>query len=289
MRKGDDLRSRMRNGPDKNTNRFLRNNRHMRIGNKKTASIIYPLISIAVILAIWEGLCLFEIVPNFMLPSPVETVKAFIGDFDLLMSHLRVTLIETLAGMAVGVSLGFAVACLMDRWDSAYKAVYPIIVITQTIPAVAIAPLLVLWFGYQMTPKVILIVLITFFPIAVGTLDGLRSADQDELDLMRSMGASRWQVFRHVKFPGALPSFFSGLRISVAYAMVGAVLAEWLGGYAGLGVYMTRVRKSFAYDKMFAVIFLISIISLILIWMVNVVQRQSMPWTRVGDEAGTKR
>lgn len=255
---------------------------------KQTAATIYPLTSIAAILAIWEGLCLFEIVPGFMLPSPADTVRAFVGDFDLLMMHLRVTLIETLAGMAVGVSLGFLVACLMDRWDPAYKAVYPIIVITQTIPAVAIAPLLVLWFGYQMAPKIILIVLITFFPIAVGTLDGLRSADRDEIDLMRSMGAGRWQIFRHVKFPEALPSFFSGLRISVAYAMVGAVLAEWLGGYAGLGVYMTRVRKSFAYDKMFAVIFLISIISLLLIWLVNVVQNRSMPWAGIADEDNGK-
>lgn len=250
-------------------------------------SNIYPLLSIAAILLLWEGLSVSGIVPNFMLPTPAQTVEAFIGDFGLLMSHARVTLVETLVGTLVGIAIGFLAACLMDRWDPAYKAMYPLIVLTQTIPAVAIAPLLVLWFGYRMMPKVILIVLITFFPIVIGVLDGFRSADRDAIDLMRSMGATRGQIFRHIKFPNALPNFFSGLRITVAYAVVGAVLAEWLGGFAGLGVYMTRVKKSFAYDKMFAVIFLISIISLLLIWLVNVLQRRCMPWERE-EEAGSQ-
>ena len=249
---------------------------------------IYPFISILAILALWEALSFFEIVPNFMLPSPQQTVQAFIGDFWLLMSHLKVTLLETVIGTLMGVSIGFLSAVLMDRWDPAYKAMYPIIVLTQTIPAVAIAPLLVLWFGYKMMPKVVLIVLITFFPIVVGVLDGFRIADKDAINLLRSMGASRWQIFRHIKFPNALPNFFSGLRITVAYSVVGAVLAEWLGGFAGLGVYMTRVKKSFAYDKMFAVIFLISIISLILIWLVSVLQKKCMPWEQV-DEPVRKR
>lgn len=250
---------------------------------KKSVNItnnVYPGLTILAILLLWECLSIFEIVPNYMLPSPQETVVAFVHDFPLLMSHLKVTLIETLVGTVTGISIGFIAACLMDRWDGAYKAMYPLIVLTQTIPAVAIAPLLVLWFGYNMLPKVILIVLITFFPIVIGVLDGFRSADKDAINLLRSMGANRWQIFKHIKFPGALPNFFSGLRITVAYAVVGAVLAEWLGGFAGLGVYMTRVKKSFAYDKMFAVIFLISIISLLLIWLVNIIQKRCMPWER---------
>ncbi len=255
--------------------------------NKKAGSRIrgniYPLLSVLAILLLWECLSRFEIVPSFMLPTPEQTVQAFVKDFALLMSHSKVTLIETLVGTVTGILIGFFAAVVMDRWDPAYKAMYPLIVLTQTIPAVAIAPLLVLWFGYDMTPKVVLIVLITFFPIVIGLLDGFRSADRDAINLMRSMGADRWQIFRHIKFPGALPNFFSGLRITVAYAVVGAVLAEWLGGFAGLGVYMTRVKKSFAYDKMFAVIFLISIISLLLIWLVNVLQKRCMPWERVEE------
>lgn len=252
----------------------------MKRKSANTTNNLYPVISVLAILALWECLSVFEIVPNFMLPSPAETVKAFVHDFGLLMYHSRVTLLETLVGTVTGISIGFLAACLMDRWEPAYKAMYPLIVLTQTIPAVAIAPLLVLWFGYKMTPKIILIVLITFFPIAIGMLDGFRNVDRDAVNLMRSMGASRWQIFRHIKFPSALPNFFSGLRITVAYAVVGAVLAEWLGGFAGLGVYMTRVKKSFAYDKMFAVIFLISIISLLLIWLVNALQKKCMPWEK---------
>ena len=262
----------------------------MKRKSENITNSIYPIVSVAAILVLWECLSYFEVVPNFMLPSPGQTVEAFVKDFPLLMMHLRVTLAETLVGTVIGVVLGYASACLMDRWDWAYKAVYPLVVLTQTIPAVAIAPLLVLWFGYKMMPKIVLIVLITYFPIAVGVLDGFRSADQDAINLLRSMGATRWQIFRHVKFPGALPHFFSGLRITVAYAVVGAVLAEWLGGFAGLGVYMTRVKKSFAYDKMFAVIFLISIISLLLIGLVNLVQRRCMPWERVrGYEESQRR
>ncbi len=259
----------------------------LRTGEKRirgNSGTIYPFISILAILAIWQALTSFGIVPSFMLPSPADTIKAFIGDFDLLMMHLRVTLLETLVGTVTGVCVGYVAACLMDMWDPAYKALYPVIVITQTIPAVAIAPLLVLWFGYNMMPKIILIVLITFFPIVVGVLDGFRSVDKDQINLLKTMGATRWQIFRHVKFQSALPNFFSGLRITVAYAVVGAVLAEWLGGFAGLGVYMTRVKKSFAYDKMFAVIFLISIISLLLILLVNILQKKCMPWERANNK-----
>lgn len=245
------------------------------------AGNIYPVISILAILLIWECLSRFQIVPSFMLPTPGQTLQAFVRDFGLLMAHSRVTLMETLVGTVTGIVIGYISAVVMDRWEPAYKAMYPLIVLTQTIPAVAIAPLLVLWFGYDMTPKVVLIVLITFFPIVIGVLQGFRSADPDAINLMRSMGASRWQIFRHIKFPQALPNFFSGLRITVAYAVVGAVLAEWLGGFAGLGVYMTRVKKSFAYDKMFAVIFLISIISLLLILLVSILQKRCMPWEQV--------
>ena len=169
-------------------------------------------------------------------------------------------------------------AVLMDRFDRLYQAFYPLIVLTQTVPAVAIAPLLVLWFGYEMAPKVILIVITTFFPITVGLLTGFRSADPDAVNLLRAMGAGRGQIFFYIKLPGALGQFFSSLRISASYAVVGAVIAEWLGGFGGLGVYMTRVKKAFAFDKMFAVIILISAISLLLMWAVERLQKKCMPW-----------
>ena len=131
-----------------------------------------------------------------------------------------------------------------------------------------------------MAPKVILIVITTFFPITVGLLNGFKSIDKDSVNLLRAMGAGRWQIFRYIKLPGAMSQFFAGLRISASYAVVGAVISEWLGGFGGLGVYMTRVKKAYSFDKMFAVIFLISIISLMLMKGVDLLQRKSMPWEK---------
>lgn len=215
-----------------------------------------------------------------MLPSPIQVVQAFIKEFPTLMQHSYVTLTEAFLGLGLGILLGFIMAVLMDQFEGLYQAFYPIIVLTQTVPTVAIAPLLVLWFGYEMTPKVVLIVITTFFPIAIGLLNGFRSADSDSIHLLRAMGADRWQIFRHIKLPGAMSQFFAGLRISASYAVVGAVISEWLGGFNGLGVYMTRVKQAFAFDKMFAVIFLISIISLLLMKGVDVLQKVCMPWDK---------
>lgn len=242
-------------------------------------------VTILGLLLIWQLASSAGLVPRFMLPSPADVLEALVADAPLLAQHSVTSLAEAALGLAAGVGLGFAAAVLMDRFEVLYRAFYPIVVLTQTVPTVAIAPLLVLWFGYGMLPKVVLIVVATFFPITVGTLEGLRSVDADEIDLMRSMGATRWQIMRHVKLPAALPQFFSGLKISAAYAIVGAVIAEWLGGFSGLGVYMTRVRKAYSFDKMFAVIFLISLLSLALMWAVGALSRAAMPWTRAGARA----
>ncbi|MBQ2739487.1 MAG: ABC transporter permease [Oscillibacter sp.] len=235
-------------------------------------------IAVGVLLAAWSLACLLEVVPRYMLPAPWEVVEAFITELPILLDHSVITLQEAFYGLVLGVGLGFLFAAAMDAWEFLCRALYPILVLTQTIPTVAIAPLLVLWFGYEMAPKVILIVIVTFFPVTVGLLEGFRSTDADAVNLLRSMGASRWQIFRYLKLPSALPQFFSGLRIAAAYAVVGAVISEWLGGFGGLGVYMTRVKQAFAFDKMFAVIFLISAISLGLMALVDWAEKRCMPY-----------
>lgn len=245
---------------------------------QSTTGKLWPLLAILIILAVWQTASGTGLISKFMLPSPLDVVKAFIRDFPLLMSNARVTVVEAFIGLAMGILIGFLMAVVMDRFDKMYQAMYPLIVLTQTVPTVAIAPLLVLWFGYEMMPKVILIVIVTFFPITVSLLDGFRAADKDTISLMRAMGASKMQIFWFVKFPGSLSQFFASLRIAVSYAVVGAVISEWLGGFEGLGVYMIRVKKAFSFDKMFAVIFLISGISLVLMWAVNMLQRRCMPW-----------
>ena len=240
--------------------------------------------AVAALLLIWQGVSAAGLVPGYMLPSPVDVVRAFWAERALLWENAVITLQEAFIGLALGVALGFLFAVLMDAFDVLYRAFYPILVITQTVPTVAIAPLLVLWFGYEMAPKIILIVISTFFPVTVGLLDGFRSADRDAMGMLRSMGATRWQIFRYIKCPSALPQFFSGLRIAAAYSVVGAVISEWLGGFGGLGVYMTRVKKAFAFDKMFAVIFLISAISLALMALVDAVEKVSMPYRQLNKD-----
>lgn len=240
--------------------------------------------ALVLLLAAWQLVCVLELVPGYMLPSPVQVARAFWEERALLLEHSVITLKEAFIGLAVGVAIGFVFAVLMDTFELLYRAFYPILVLTQTVPTVAIAPLLVLWFGYEMTPKIILIVIATFFPVTVGLLDGFRGADRDTIGLLRSMGASRSQIFRYIKAPSALPQFFSGLRIAAAYSVVGAVISEWLGGFGGLGVYMTRVKKAFAFDKMFAVIFLISAISLVLMALVDYAEKKCMPYRHLDRE-----
>ena len=243
------------------------------------------ILAVGLLLAAWQAVSASGLVPAYMLPAPSYVVRAFWTDAPQLWEHSRITLQEAFYGLALGTAIGFFLAVLMDTFDFLYRAIYPILVILQTIPSVAIAPLLVLWFGYEMTPKIILIVVSSCFPVTVGVLDGFRAVDRDSIDLLRSMGAGRWKIFRYIKLPSAVPQFFSGLRIAAAYAVVGAVIAEWLGGFGGLGVYMTRVKKAFAFDKMFAVIFLISAISLALMAAVDLVERLCTPYRHLDKKS----
>ncbi len=250
----------------------------MRKRSKNIIEKAYPLMLGFILLILWQAAASAELVKSYLLPSPIKILQALIRIMPELTDHIGITLFEALFGLAAGVALAFVIALLMDSIDFLYKAVYPLLVISQTVPIVAIAPLLVLWLGYGLAPKIVLVILICFFPIAIGMLDGFKSADRDAITLLRAMGATRTQIFFHIKLPSSLGGFFAGLKISVAYSVVGAVIAEWLGGSFGLGVYMTRVRKSYAYDNMFAVIILISVLSLLLINAARLLQKKAMPW-----------
>lgn len=247
---------------------------------KSIIDLLLPILTFALIILIWTLVSASEAIPSFMLPSPLGVIKAFREDFDLLMQHSAYTLAETAVGMAISIVLSFVLAVIMDRFSWIKKALYPLLVVTQTIPSIAIAPLLVLWFGFGMSPKIILIVIVCFFPLAVGFLEGFSSADEDEIKLLRSMGASRVQIFRHVKLPRSMSHFFAGLKVSSSYCIVSAVISEWLGGTVGLGVYMTRVRKSYAFDKMFAVILLIAVLSIILMALISLLEKVTMPYNK---------
>lgn len=248
---------------------------------KKSRSIIsklYPVSFVALLLAGWWALCFFEAVPGFMLPSPQKVAVTLVTQLPDLLPHMVFSLKESFLGLGFSVAAAFVLAIVMDRFEFLYRAIYPVAVLTQTIPTIALAPILVLWLGYGILPKVVLVFITCFFPLVISLLAGFGSVDRDLIRLYRSMGATEHQILWQVKLLSALDSFFSGLRVAAAYSIVGAVIAEWLGGNNGLGVYMTRARKSYAYDKMFAVIILISALSLILMKLVDVLHEKSMPW-----------
>jgi len=237
-----------------------------------------PVLFLALTLALWQGISASGMVTGYMLPSPMSVARAFTGEFPLLMGHLGVTLWEAMLGLAIAVVIALALAILMDASRFMKRSLTPALLLTQTVPTIAIAPLLVLWLGSGAAPKIVLVFLTCFFPMTIGLLGGLAQVDEDAIRLLRSMGARRAQIYRYGKLPSALPAFFSSLKISASYAIVGAVVSEWLGGDAGLGFYMIRVRRSYSFDKMFAVILLTAALSLVLVKLVSLLERWAMPW-----------
>lgn len=235
-------------------------------------------ITLAVVLALWHSVSDLGLIPPYLLPSPQAVVVALVHDAPLIAAHTQTTLMEAACGLAAGFALGITLALIMDASKTLYALVRPLIIVSQTIPVVALAPLLVLWLGYGMAPKILLIALASFFPITMSFLEGLRSVDPDTLTLMKSLGAKPWQLLLWAKIPASLSALFAGIKIAAAYSIITAVVAEWLGGFSGLGVYMTRVRKAYAFDKMFAAIIVISLLSLALMKVVDYMRHKTIPW-----------
>lgn len=230
------------------------------------------------LLLVWEVYVRVATVDPVVLPSPSRIAGAlwqFRGD---ALRHALPTLLETVIGFGLAVALAIGSAVAMDRTPAVRRAIEPLLVASQTIPVIALAPLLLLWFGFGLLPKVVIVVLVTFFPVCVALLDGFRSVPQDASDLMRSYGASDDQVFRKLRWPAALPSLFIGLRISVVYAVIGAVFGEYVGAKEGLGIWMQLSAKSFRTDLVFAAVVVTSLLSLALYALVGVLRRATIPW-----------
>ena len=233
---------------------------------------------IMILLIMWQMVIGFGLIPDYLLPSPWQIIKAFIDDFYLLMGHAKYTLITAFLGTVIGLVLSFVLSIFMDFSKKFRDIVYPVLLLNQTIPTIAIAPLLVIWLGYGILPKVVLVVLSVFFPMTIALVDGYHSVQKEQLNLFRSLKASHYQTYRHLKIPSAMGYFFTGLKVALSYALISAVVAEWLGGYHGLGVYMTRVRKSYELDNMFAVIFFISFLTLVLLASVKLIERWALKY-----------
>jgi ABC-type nitrate/sulfonate/bicarbonate transport system permease component len=237
-----------------------------------------PLLFIAALLVAWEAYCRLAGVSPVVLPAPsriLEQLWSFRAD---AVRHTLPTLTETATGLAVSVVVSVAAAVVMDRFETVRRALQPLLVASQTVPVVAIAPLLVLWFGFGLAPKVLIVVLVTFFPVTIALLDGFAAASGEATDLLRSLGASRGQLFRKLRWPAALPSFFTGLRIAATYGVIGAVFGEYVGAYEGLGIWMQLSQNAFRTDLVFAAILLASVLSVALFGLVVVLERLVIPW-----------
>lgn len=245
---------------------------------KKTVLQMTQYALVVLILIIWQIVVALAIIPDYLLPSPYQIIKALMDDFYLLMGHAKYTLITAFLGTMIGLVLSFILSIFMDLSNIFKKLIYPVLLLNQTIPTIAIAPLLVIWLGYGILPKVVLVVLSVFFPMTIALIDGYNSIQQEHINLFRSLKASTYQTYIHLKIPSAMGYFFTGLKVALSYALISAVVAEWLGGYNGLGVYMTRVRKSYELDNMFAVIFFISILTLMLIGLVKLLERKILAY-----------
>jgi len=228
--------------------------------------------------ALWEIIVRAGKVSAAVLPAPTAILQALLNNWDVISGHTLQTLLETVLGLATATLLGVLLAILIDVSASVRRAVYPILVTSQTIPMIALAPLLLIWFGFDIGPKIVVVTLYCFFPIAVACADGLLSADPDLLRLMKSMKASRWQILWFVRLPGAMPSFFSGLRIAATYSVTGAIFGEYVGAYQGLGIYMQTSFNSHAVILVFAAIVVTAVLSLFLFGLVSLIERLALPW-----------
>lgn len=250
---------------------------------KRSANIvnsIIPYSAAVLLLAIWEIGVRWGQVPLYILPGPSQIIITMISIFPTLLNHAGRTLEEALIGFAAAIGIAFICAFLLNHFRALYQAVHPLLIISQTIPIITLAPLFVIWFGWGILPKVLVVILVCFFPIVISFLEGLRGVDQDLINLFRSMGAKRITIFRMVEMPAALPAFFSGLKISASYSVMAAVIGEWLGAQQGLGYFMTITQKSFRVDRVLAAVVLISLISLMLVKAVDVLEWVLTPWNR---------
>jgi ABC-type nitrate/sulfonate/bicarbonate transport system permease component len=231
------------------------------------------------VLAAWEVLVRLFGVPAFLLPGPVAIAGAFWESRGLLLDHAVPTASEALLGFAGAAVAGVVSGLLINRSALAERTLYPWLVVSQTLPIIAIAPILVTWFGYGPLPKVLVVVLFCFFPITVATVDGLRATDPDLIRLMRSFGATKRRIFYMVEVPGALPFLFGGVRLAVTYSVIGAVVGEWVGSSEGLGFLMIQDKSQFEIARLFAEIAVLSAMGVALFLLVALVQRLAAPWT----------
>jgi len=246
--------------------------------------ILAPLVIVLALLGLWELAARWELLSDalgiepFLVPAPSEVAEALWSDRSLLAENAWVTVREILAGLALAVALGVGFALALHRFEPLRRAVYPLLVASQTIPVIAIAPILVVWLGYGIGPKLAIIALVCFFPVTVNMLDGLRSVDRDQVRMMRTLDASRSQILRRIEVPAALPFLLSGVKIAAVISVIGAVFGEWAGADSGLGHLILISQGQLQTARVFAAVAVLSAIALILFASLVVVERRYAWW-----------
>ena len=237
-----------------------------------------PLLIIVVIIGAWEGYVRIFDVQRWLLPTPSVVAKTLVENPRMLLGHTWVTLEEVLVGFGFALVVGLLLASAIALSRNLQRAIYPFVIASQTIPIIVIAPLLLIWVGYGLAPKVIVVALISFFPIVVNTVDGLKSVDPDMVSLMRTMGANRFQIFVKVQIPSALPFIFSGVKIAIAVSVIGAVIGEWSASSEGLGYLMIRSKSQFLTERVYAALAILSAMGIGLFIVAGLVEKLMIPW-----------
>ena len=239
---------------------------------------IKPIVLVFVLIAIWDLTIRVFRIPPYQIPTPSDVILTLYEDWPELLSQAGPTTVATLWGFALSVLFGIPIAMLIASSKLVEDYVYPLLVFSQSIPKVAIAPLFVVWFGFGILPKVLSAFLLGFFPIVVSSVQGFKSVDLEMLDLARSMEANRLQVFRIVSLPHALPAIFSGLKVSITLAIVGAVVGEFVGSNSGLGFLLQRSIGNFELNTMFAALVVLALLGVLLFWVIEIIERFAVPW-----------
>ncbi|WP_428908843.1 ABC transporter permease [Niallia sp. Krafla_26] len=243
-----------------------------------------PLLVLLLLFILWETAVIILDIPNWLLPAPNEIfLEATVNGDDLLV-HLISTLKLTLTGFSIGTCIGLITAIFLYLLPKVKEAVYPLLILSQNIPTIVLAPLLVIWFGFGLLPKIIVISLVCFFPVTVAALDGFKQTPAELKHYLAMAGANKQQLFWKLEFPYALPAIFSGIKISATYSVMGAVISEWLGAKEGIGVYMTLASSSFRTDRVFVAIFTIMILSLLLFAIIQGLERITVRWHHQGED-----
>lgn len=245
-----------------------------------------PAIIFAGLVLLWQGVVSLFALPHFILPGPGLVFVAWGENFTEIMYQAQFTLIEILGGLAAGVTLGCTTSLAMAYFSPARRWLLPVLVISQAIPVFALAPILVLWFGYGIESKIVMATLIIYFPVTAAFFDGLRRTEPGWLDLARVMGGSRWSVLRHIRVPAALPALASGLRVATAVAPIGAVVGEWVGSSVGLGHMMLQSNARTQTALMFAALLTLVLIAVALYFAVDAALRRALRWQPESDPAG---